>query len=57
MDPNTGKIYDLEKLGVSKYEAERKGLVGLSPKELQEVQGMNRHERRKWAAEKRRNSK
>ncbi len=51
MDPNSGKIFDLKKIGMSNEEAETKGLVPIPIEQREKVQAMNRHERRKWAAE------
>lgn len=49
MDPNTGRIYQVE----NDEEARKRGLVPIPAGELAAVQGMNRHERRAWAARQR----
>jgi hypothetical protein len=54
MDPNSGKIYSYDRLGMTEEEARKKGLVPIPADQEQAVRGMNRHERRKWAAEQRR---
>ncbi len=49
MDPNSGKIYrDIEEAVAKKH-----GLVPIPTEDEQRVQGMNRHERRAWAAQQR----
>ena len=53
MDPNSGKIYDLEKIGMTPDEAKRKGLVPIPKTQEPHVQQMNRHDRRAWAARQR----
>lgn len=53
MDPNSGKIYrDIEEAVAKKH-----GLVPIPPEDEKRVQGMNRHERRAWAAQQRKSGK
>lgn len=49
MDPNSGKIYrDIDEEAARKH-----GLVPIPPEDEARVQGMNRHQRRAWAAQQR----
>lgn len=57
MDPNSGKIYDLDKINMNEGEARAKGLVPIPPDQEREVRGMNRQQRRAWAAQQRRAAK
>ncbi len=50
MDPNTCRIYQV----ANEEEARRRGLIPIPPEEEQRVRGMNRKERRAWAARQRR---
>jgi hypothetical protein len=56
MDPYSGKIYDLEKIGMTANAAEKAGMVVIPPADVDRVFKMNRHERRKWAALQRKKS-
>lgn len=49
MDPNTGRIYQVE----DEAEARRRGLVPIPREQEPAVRGMNRRERRAWAAQQR----
>ena len=49
MDPNSGKIYR----NIDEATAVLHGLVPIPPEDEQRVQGMNRHQRRAWAAQQR----
>ena len=52
MDPDSGRIYspdEQEKLA----QEDKKRLVDIPPEELPDITKMNRHERRKWAAKRR----
>lgn len=50
MDPNTGRIYQV----ADEAEAKRRGLVPIPPEEEEAlVRGMNRKQRRAWAAQQR----
>ena len=53
MYEDSGKIYSLERLGMTEEEARRRGLVPIPANEESAVRSMNRHQRRKWAAEQR----
>jgi hypothetical protein len=53
MHEDSGKIYSLERLGMTEEEARARGLVPIPKAEENAVRSMNRHERRKWAAEQR----
>lgn len=49
MDPSSGKIYrDIDEATALKH-----GLVPIPPEDAPLVQGMNRHQRRAWAAQQR----
>lgn len=50
MDPNTGRIYQVE----NDEEARKRGLIPIPESELPAVRGMNRKQRRAWAAQQRR---
>jgi hypothetical protein len=50
MDPKTGIIYHVD----DEAEARRRGLIPIPPSMEREVRAMNRHERRKWAAQQKR---
>ncbi len=52
MDPNSGRIYE-----VSEEEARQRGLIPISASEEAAVRGMNRHQRRAWAAQQRKQEK
>ena len=54
MDHNSGKIFKLEDIGMTESEARDAGLVPIPISAEEKVRRMNRHERRKWAAEQRR---
>jgi hypothetical protein len=45
---STGKIYDLNALGVSDEEAQRKGLTPIPAGMVTKVQYLTRPQRRKW---------
>lgn len=49
MDPNTGRIYQVE----NEDEARRRGLVLIPREQEQEVRRMNRKQRRAWASQQR----
>jgi hypothetical protein len=49
MDPNSGKIYR----DILEEDARKHGLVPIPAEDEQRVQGMNRHQRRAWAAQQR----
>lgn len=49
MDPNSGRIYQVE----NEEEARKRGLVPIPADELSAVRGMNRKQRRAWAAQQR----
>lgn len=53
MDPNTGRIYQVE----NEEEARKRGLVPIPQHELAEVKAMNRKQRRAWAAQQRKKEK
>lgn len=53
MDPDTGKIYDHEEIEKLSKEVKEK-LIPIEKKVLSTVQGMNRKQRRIWAAKQRR---
>jgi hypothetical protein len=50
MDPRTGVIYEVE----NEEEAKRRGLIPIPPEQEASVRGMNRKQRRAWAAKQRR---
>jgi hypothetical protein len=52
MDPRTGRI-ELIATDEDRDDAERRHLVQIPPEDVARLSGMNRHERRKWAAEER----
>lgn len=53
MDPRSGRIF----ANVSPEDAKRRGLVPIPEGQEAEVRGMNRHQRRKWAAQQKRQAK
>lgn len=53
MDPNSGKIFGLNEIGMTEEEARQRGLVLIPKPEEKKVRAMNRHERRRWAAQQR----
>lgn len=50
MNPHTGEIH----FNVTEEDVKKKGLVPIPDAALERVVNMNRHERRKWAAQQRR---
>lgn len=50
MDPRTGRIYQVD----NEEEARKRGLIPIPPEEEATVRGMNRKQRRAWAAQQRR---
>lgn len=53
MDPRTGKLHET----ANPEYARRRGLVEVNEKEAKALRMMNRHQRRAWAAQKRRGGK
>jgi len=49
MDPNSGKIFR----DITEEEAKKHGLVPIPPEDEARIQRMNRHQRRAWAADQR----
>ena len=49
MDPNSGKIFD----NITEEEAKKRGLIPIPNDQLAAVRGMNRKQRRAWAAQQR----
>jgi hypothetical protein len=56
MNPDTGRI-ELIATEEDAQDAKRRGLLPLSAEDLKGVEGMNRQQRRAWAAQRRREMK
>lgn len=54
MDPNSGRIYTGDEIEKIKDPKVKERLMPLTPDQAAHLQGMNRKQRRAWAAEQRR---